>query len=123
MRTIQLYGTGAATATSVAQVTMPSAGRIVGVQVMLVITSITAGCLCRIELSKVPTNQAGVNGAIDPFLEVGLGGNFVSSGLAQAGVNQFFPVDINVRQGEIVYMHAAIGGTVTYQFTAIIHYS
>lgn len=86
------------------------------------IDSITDNAQVRLEYSKVPTNQIGTNGALDPFLEVAIAGNFVTSGLAHAGVNQFFPVDIPVRQGEIVYIHAQIAGTVTYYANAVIHY-
>lgn len=123
MRTIQLYGTGSATATSVAQVTIPSAGRIVGVQVNLAVDCITDNGQVRTELSKVPTNQIGTNGALDPFFEVGLFNNFATSGDATNGVNGFFPVDVAVRQGEIIYLHATIAGTVTYYFNAILHYA
>ena len=123
MRTLQLYATGSATATSVASVTMPTQGRILGIQVDFAIDSVTDNALVRLELSKVPTNQIATNGALDPFLEVVLAGNFATSGLAQTGVNQFFPVDIPVRQGEIVYIHATVGGTATYYFNAILHYS
>lgn len=123
MRTLQLYATGSATATSVAQVTVPSAGRILGIQVALGIDSVTDNAMVRLELSKVPTNQIATNGALDPFLEVNLAGNFATSGLAQTGVNQFFPVEIPVRQGEIVYVHATVGGTATYYFNAILHYA
>lgn len=123
MRTIQLYATGAATATSVASVTIPTAGRVLGIQVALGIDSVTDNAMVRLELSKVPTNQIATNGALDPFLEVNLAGNFATSGLAQAGVNQFFPVDVPVRQGEIIYVHATVGGTVTYYFNAVLHYA
>lgn len=123
MRTLQLYATGAATATSVAQVTIPTAGRIVGIGVDFVIDSITDNAIVRLEYSKVPTNQIATNGALDPFLEIGLAGNFVTSGLAQTGINQFFPVDVPVRQGEIIYIHATVAGTVTYYANAILHYA
>ena len=123
MRTLQLYATGTATATAAAQVVMPTAGRIRGVQINLLIDSITDGALVRCEFSKVPTNQVGTNGALDPFLEVGMAGNFVTSGLAQAGICQFFPVDVQVRQGEIVYVHVTVAGTVTFYVNAILHYS
>lgn len=101
---------------------MPTAGRIAGIQVDFSIDSITDGAQVRCELSKVPTNQIAVNGALDPFFEIGLYGNFVTSGLAQTGVNQFFPVDVPVRQGEIVYLHVTVGGTATLFFNAILHY-
>jgi hypothetical protein len=123
MRTLQLYATGSATATSVAQVTIPAAGRIVGVQIDFIIDSVTDNTLVRVELSKVPTNQIATNGALDPFLEVGQSGNFVTSGLAITGQNAFFPVDVSVRQGEIIYVHATVAGTATYYFNAILHYN
>jgi hypothetical protein len=123
MRTLQLYATGSATATSVAQVTIPASARINGVQIALGIDSITDGAMVRLELTKVPTNQIATNGALDPFLEINVAGNFVTSGLAQAGVNQFFPVDVSCRQGEIIYVHATIAGTVVYYFNAILHYT
>src|SRR5262245_17457149 len=123
MRTLQLYATGSATATSVAQVTMPSQSRVMGIQVAFAIDSITDNAMVRLELSKVPTNQIATNGALDPFLEVNLAGNFVTSGLAQAGINQFFPLDVPCRQGEIVYIHATVAGTATYYFNAILHYN
>jgi hypothetical protein len=120
VRTLQLYATGAATATSVANVVIPSAGRISAIQVQLIIDSITDGALVRIELSKVPNNQIAVNGALDPFLELGVAGNFVTSGLSQGGVNMTYPLDVQCRQGEIIYLHATVAGTVTYYFNGII---
>lgn len=123
MRTIQLYATGSATATSVASVTIPTAGRVSGIQIALGIDSVTDNAMVRLELSKVPSNQIATNGALDPFLEINLAGNFATSGLAQTGVNQFFPVDVPVRQGEIVYVHATVTGTVTYYVNAILHYN
>ena len=74
------------------------------------------------ELSKVPTNQIATNGAVDPFLELGQYSNFVTSGLAVSGINQFFPLSVSCRAGEIVYMHATVSGTVTYYFNGIIIY-
>lgn len=123
MRTIQLYATGSSTANAVAQVTIPSASRIKGIAVNLEFGSTTDSAEVRCELSKIPTSQIAVNGAIDPFLEVGFRGNFVTSGLAQNGINQFFPVDIECRQGEIIYLHVTIAGTITYKFNAIMHYA
>lgn len=122
MPQIQLYATGSATATSVAQVTIPSAGRLTGVYLELLITSITASALVRVELSKVPTNQIAVNGALDPILEAGQAGNFVTSGLSTSGLNQFYPLNISCRQGEIIYLHVTVGGTATYYCNAILIY-
>lgn len=122
MRTLQLYGAGSATATSVASVTIPASARIVGVQVNLLLDSAVDNAIVRCELSKVPTNQIAVNGAIDPFLEVGLESNFTTSGLAQTSVANFYPVDVACRQGELVYLHVSVTGTLAYSFNAILHY-
>jgi len=122
VRTLQLYATGAATATSVAQVVIPSAATIRAVQVSLLIDSITDGASVRVELSKVPTNQIATNGAVDAFLEVGSYGNFVTSGLAQGGQCLTVPVSVTCRQGEVVYVHVTVAGTLNYFFNAILWY-
>lgn len=120
MRTLQLYGTGSATANAVAQVTVPVAGILKGIQASLCIDSITDNSMVRVEVIKVPQTQIAVNGALDPFFQIGLAGNFVTSGLAQTGVNQLFPLDVQCRQGEILFLHAVITGTVTYYFNGIL---
>lgn len=120
LRTLQLYATGSATGTSVAQVTIPSSATIHAVQVSFNIDCITDNGQIRIELSKVPTNQIGTNGALDPFLEVGLYSNFVTSGLAQPLLCQTFPLNVPCRQGEIIYLHATVLGTITYFFNGIV---
>jgi len=122
MRNLQLYATGSATATSVAQVTVPSATTLKGVWLSVLVDSITDNGSVRLEFSKVPTNQTAVNGALDPFLEVGAYSNFVTSGLAQSAQNLFFPLDVACRQGEIVYLHATVSGTATYFCNAIFGY-
>lgn len=120
LRTLQLYATGSATATSVAQVTIPSASTIHAVQINFAVDNVTDNGQVRLELSKVPTNQIATNGALDPFLEVGIFCNFVTSGLSQPGLNQLFPVNVPCRQGEIVYIHATVAGTATYYFNGIL---
>lgn len=122
MKTLQLYATGSATGTSVAQITIPSATTLKGIHVAAFLDSITDGGYVRLELSKVPTNQIAVNGALDPFLEIAMASNFVTSGLAHFAVNKFFPLSVSCRQGEIVYIHATVAGTATYYFTGIFSY-
>lgn len=122
MRSIQLYATGSATGTSVASVTIPSAGRIKGIYASLLVDSITDNGFVRIELSKVPSNQIATNGAIDPVLEVGFYGNFVTSGLMNGASNQYFPADVECRQGEVIYLHATVSGTATYYGNFILVY-
>lgn len=122
MPSIQLYATGSATATSVAQITIPSAGRIVGIQASILLDSITDNGVVRLELSKVPTNQIATNGALDPIAEFGQYSNFVTSGLDCSGQCLFLPVNVTCRQGEIIYLHATVGGTATYYANFILIY-
>jgi hypothetical protein len=119
---IKLYGTGSATANAVASVIIPNAGRIIGVQVTAAFVSTTAGAQCNMEISRASAREIAVNGAQQCVCEVSVGGNFVTSGLAQFGINQFFPVNVPVVQGQIIYLHAVIAGTISYAFTAVIWY-
>lgn len=122
MPTLKLYGTGSATANAVAQIIIPSAGRIKGVQVCLWIDSVTDNAQVNCEVSKASAREIAVNGAQQCICEVSIAGNFATSGLAQFGVNQFFPVDAQVVQGQIIYLHALVTGTATYNFTAVLTY-
>lgn len=122
MRTLKLYGTGSATANGVASVIIPTAATIKGVQVAIRINSITDGAQVNLEVSRASAREIAVNGAQQSIVEVAMEGNFVTSGLAQAGVNQFFPVSISVTQGQIIYLHALVAGTVVYDATIILHY-
>ena len=122
MRTIQLYATGSSTANAVAQITIPSQARIKAAQVSLSVDSITDGAAVKLEFSKIPTTQIDTNGAQDPFLGLRVFGNFVTSGLAQMGVNHTFPLDVECRQGEIIYVHTEVAGTVVYDLNVIFHY-
>lgn len=123
MRTLQLYGAGSSTATSVANVTIPVSTTIKGVKVCLLIDSVTDNADVSLELSKVPTNQVGVNGAQDPFLQVGAYGNFATSGLSQTNTMQFIPLNVSCRSGEVIYLHATVTGTIAYKVTFIFDYA
>lgn len=122
LRSLQLYGTGAATANAVAQVTIPSKSTIKAIQCAISYDCVTDNGKVQLELSKVATSQIATNGALDPFLQVDFYSNFATSGLDMACQNLFFPVSVPCRQGEIVYMHAAVSGTATYFATFIFLY-
>lgn len=123
MRTMQLYGAGSSTATSVATVTIPSSTTIRGVKVCLLIDSVTDNADVSLELSKVPTNQIGTNGAQDAFLQIGASGNFSTSGLAQTLTGNYIPLSVSCRAGEIIYLHATVTGTIAYKVTFIFDYA
>jgi len=122
MRTLQLYATGSATGNAIAQVTVPSATRIKGAAVAVSFDCTSDGAACKFELSKVPTSLIDTNGAQDPFLGLRWFGNFVTSGMSQAPINAFYPLDVECRQGEILYVHAEIAGTVVYDINVIFYY-
>lgn len=122
LRTLQIYGTGSATANAVAQVTVPSASVLRGVLASLAVQSITAASQTIVELSKVATAQIGTNGALDPFCELRFFSNFVTSGLDNGAQNVFIPLHVPCRQGELIYLHANVSGTCTYYFNGILIY-
>lgn len=103
---------------------MPTAGKVRGVHLNFAVDCATDNGQVRLEFSKVPTNQIAVNGALDPFLEIGTFQNFVTSGMSTPGAAAtFLPLDVDVRQGEIIYVHATVSGTATYYVTAVFSYS
>lgn len=120
---LKLYGTGAATANAVAQVVIPNKSHIIGVQACVWATSITAASQANIEISKASAKEIHVNGSQQCVCEVGIASNFVTSGLDVIAVNQFFPVSIPVVQGQIIYLHALVTGTVTYDATFLLFYA
>lgn len=121
MRTVQLYGTGSATASAVANVTIPSAGRIKGVIYSVAIDQVADNSSLVLELSKAASSAINTNGALDPFFNVRTFNSLVTSGMVQSSLNGFVPLDVDVRQGEVIYLHAAVT-TTTYYANFILIY-
>lgn len=122
MSSLKLYGSAGATANSVASVIVPSATRIRGVQFAAIIDCNTDNGTAQVEVSRASAREIAVNGAQQAIAEIWLQSNFVTSGLAQYGVNEFFPVDVPVVQGQIIYLHIVIAGTVTCSVSALLWY-
>jgi len=122
LNTLKIYGTGSATANAVAQIIIPNKSRIKGVQWSLLMDSITDGATLRVELSRASATEIAVNGAQQCISEVGMYGNFVTSGLAQFSQVVFLPCDVSVVQGQIIYLHAVVAGTLNYFAMGNIHY-
>jgi len=122
MKTLKLWGTGSASGNGIASVVIPSASVIRGIQCAVRINSITDGAQVDLEISRASAREIQTNGAQQAIVQVAMEGNFVTSGLAQSGVNQFFPCSVSVTQGQIIYLHALVGGTVVYDATFIINY-
>ncbi len=122
MRTLKVYATGSATGNNVASITIPSAGRLRGVQVAVSADSITDNAQADLEISRASATEINVNGAQQCVCQVSLRNNLLTSGMTTTGVNTFLPVDVPVVQGQIIYLHAVIVGTVTYFATFVVHY-
>jgi len=75
-----------------------------------------------VEYSKIPTSQIGVNGSQEPFFIAQVVVNLAANGEDFHGVNVWWPLDIDVRQGEIIYLHAAVNNG-TYYANAIFYYA
>lgn len=112
MRTLQLYGTAAATANAVAQITIPSSSTIKAVQFAIAVDQVADNSHLALELSKVPTSQISVNGAQDPFWEYRTYANTTTpSGNSMTG---FHRLNVSCRQGEIIYLHCYVVTTTFY---------
>jgi hypothetical protein len=119
MRSIKLYATGSATANNVANVTIPTSTRIVGVQVCAALNSAVDDSSATLEISQASSTEIAVNGAQQCIVEVRLYQNFATSGLSFSGVNTFLPVDVAVKQGQIIYFHAVVSSA-TYYFSGLL---
>lgn len=112
----KLYATGSATANGVAIITVATAARLLGVQWAVDLDSITDGAGVVLELSATSATEIAVNEAQQCLSEVRWFGNFVTSGLAQTGINLWVPLPmVPCTQGQKLYLHAVISGTVVYR--------
>lgn len=115
MRTLQLYGTGAATANAVAQVVIPSSVTLKAVSYSVAMDQVADNSHCRVELSKVPISQIATNGAQDPFLSLALFTSIAgAAGGVPIGLNGQQKLAVSCRQGEIIYLHAYVVTTTYY---------
>jgi len=122
MRTLKLYGTGSATANGVASLVIPTRANLRGIQTAVRVNSITDGAQIDLEISRASAREIAINGAQQCVLQVCVESNFVTSGLSQMGVNQFFPMAVGFDQGQLIYLHALVAGTVVYDATFILHF-
>lgn len=122
MRTLKIYGTGSATANAVASVIVPTKSRIRGVQWNLLWDGIADNASVIAEISRSSAREIQTNGAQQCISEAGGYVNLLTSGIVNGMSNFFTPADIPVDQGQIIYLHATITGTITFYATAILHY-
>jgi len=122
MKVLKLYGTGAATANNVANVVIPESAVIRGVQVCYSVDTITDNAQATVEVSRASATEINVNGSQQCIVQVDSRNTLLTSGMTLAGICTFIPVNVRVVQGQIIYLHAVIVGTVTYFATFIINY-
>lgn len=120
MRSIKLYATGSSSNNNVANVTIPTATRILGVAVDAYFNAVTDDAGATLEISQASANEIAVNGAQQSIIEIRSYTNLLTSGIGVNMVNIFFPVDVSVKQGQIIYFHANVVGTCTYTFTGLL---
>lgn len=116
----KIYATGSATANAVGQITIPSRSRIVGVIWSIKFDAITDNASAVIELSKASALEIAVNAAQQCVSECCFYANFVTSGLMNGVANFYHPCDATFDQGQILYMHSLVTGTITFTGGAIL---
>jgi len=109
-----LYATGSATATAAAQLTVQSPTGLVGLQWAVDVDSVTDNAIVVLEISSINAFQAATNDARGSISSVRYRSNFVTSGLAQGGINLWIPTAVRFRPQDILYLHVTVGGTATY---------
>jgi len=118
--TRKLYATGSATANGASSITIPSSSTLKQVQWAVRFNSITDGAQVDLELSLASAREIQTNAAQQCISQVAFEGNFVTSGLAQTGINLIVPCNVRLTQGQLLYLHALVGGTVVYDATLIL---
>jgi hypothetical protein len=119
---IKLWATGSATANAVIAYQIPQSSTLKLIQAAIRYNSITDGGQCDLELSYASAREIQTNAAQQSILAVAFESNFVTSGLCQTGVNQVYPVRAPFKQGQFIYLHALIGGTIVYDATFLLHF-
>jgi hypothetical protein len=111
--TRKLYFTGSATGNSLASQIIPSRSRLVGVQWGVWFDCVTDNASFVLEVSRSSATEIAVAGAQQCITEIAFRQNFVTSGLAPGMVNLWIPTDVPFEQGQIVYLHGVVVGTIT----------
>lgn len=114
MRTLNLYASVNAIANAVASVTIPTASKIRGALVAIALDGTTDNGSFSVEFSKVPAASTTTNGAQDPFMVFRSWANVGAAGASWGQINCFVPLNVDCRQGEIVYLHSGCSNVTGY---------
>jgi len=117
----KLYATGSATANGVASITVPSPCRLIGMQWSVKFDSITDNGICTLEVSAASSTEIAINEAQQCIAEVSYQSNFVTSGLVNGSLVKAMPIPaVPWAQGQKIYLHAVVAGTITYTGGAVL---
>ena len=120
----KLYGTAAATANNVANIVVPGNARLIGVQWAVDINSSADDASCILELSAASATEIAVNDAQQCLSEIRVLQTLVTSGMIFAGIQQWVPIPmVPVAQGQRLYLHTVIAGTLTFRATAMLWFA
>jgi len=120
VRTIKIYATGSATGNNVANVTIPSSCTLKGIQYAIDFDAVADNGNFALEISLASATEIAVNAAQQCVAEWRGYNNLVTSGMTLASLVGFFPLSEGLKQGQILYLHAVIGATLTYRFTGVL---
>ena len=109
----KIYASVAADTNNAANIIVPRRSTLVGVQWSLKVDAITDNAEMVAELGLASANEIAVNDAQLCISEVSQTFNFVTSGMFGGGVNLFVPTAIDFAQGQKIYYHVFITGTIT----------
>lgn len=116
----RLYGTGSATANAIATVTVPRSSRLAAVQWAVKYDSVTDNAACVLELSVASASEIATNESQQCISELAWFNNLLTSGMFQGSQNLWLPVDVQLAQGQKIYLHSLVTATVTWIGGAIL---
>lgn len=109
IKTYQLYGTAAASASAVAAVTVRRDCEVVGIGWGFEFDQVADNSRGIVALSVNPSTQIATNDGMGTMLEVRQSTNLVTSGIGATGQNGFALIPpVALRTNDILYMHMSI---------------
>lgn len=120
MQIYQLFKAFTATADAGAQLQIIKAGTIVGIQWSVLADLDADGEDFTVEASLVPIYQSNTNDAKGVLSSVRAQASIGAAGAIVCAINKFFPMQVPVGAGQLLYLNAILGTTADVQAQAII---
>lgn len=120
MRIYKLYA-ALSNAAALCSINIARNGKIQGLKWQLNGVCKTDAAQALVECSFQAASFINVNDTAGPIDQVGLSGNFVTSGMDSKQVNQYTPMNLPVQLGEKLYLNCVIAGTISGTVTCFIY--